>query len=59
MRNILILPDGTEVDFMYPKDRQIIVGTRLNVVMEDDSLRLYNVFNIVQKDHAILYYLNY
>jgi len=59
MRNILVFPDGTEQDFMYPPNRDVVVGTELNVVMMDDSVHKLKVIRIEPGEKKILYYLSY
>jgi hypothetical protein len=57
MRNILVFPDGTEQDFMYPPNRDIEVGETLVVHMLDDSIQIMKVTRIEKKEREIRYYL--
>jgi hypothetical protein len=59
MRNILVFPDGTQQDFMYPQDRDIEVGTELQVTMMDDSVHRMKVSSIEREEKRILYRLTY
>lgn len=38
MRNILVLPDGSEMHFMYPKDHIIEVGYPFSITLLDDTI---------------------
>lgn len=59
MRNILLFPDGKEEDFMYPPNRDIVVGEKLQLAMHDGSTQLLNIVDIVQEEKRILYKLEY
>lgn len=48
MRNILVLPDGTEMHFMYPKDHKIEVGYPFNITLQDDTIVSPKVIRIEQ-----------
>jgi hypothetical protein len=57
MRNILVFPDGTMQDFMYPTNREIVVGEKLQIHMSDNSVYIMQVVRIEKKEKAIYYYL--
>ena len=59
MRNVLLFPDGTEHDFMYPTNRDVQVGQKLQVQMQDDSIRVLTITHIQQTDKVIYYHLSY
>lgn len=59
MRNILILPDGTQQDFMYPSNRKIRKGETLRVEMMDDVVHHIYIIHIEKKEDSILYYTSY
>lgn len=59
MRNVLVFPDGLECDFMYPKNRDVEVGTNLKVDMVDESCHYMKVVEIKKTSRCIYYYLNY
>jgi hypothetical protein len=59
MRNILVFPDGTMQDFMYPADREIQEGEVLRSIGMDDSVHMLRVTSIVKEEKRILYYLHY
>jgi hypothetical protein len=58
MRNVLLFPDGTEQDILYPKDREITEGQKLQVHMKDDSFRYLSVSHIQKTDKIIYYHLS-
>lgn len=57
MRNVLVFPDGSKHDFMYPTDRDIDIGSPFQVQMKDDSIRVLRVKSIEKTEKAIYYYL--
>lgn len=57
MRNVLILPDGTRQEFMYPSNRDIEVGEQLQIQMKDDSIVIASVSAIEQHGREIHYLL--
>ncbi|MEB9419911.1 hypothetical protein [Bacillus cereus group sp. BfR-BA-01318] len=59
MRNVLVFPDGTEQDFMYPHNRDVLVGEKLQVQMKDNALHILEVWNIQHTDKVIYYHLKY
>ena len=59
MRNVLVFPDGSQHDFMYPTNRDIEVGEKLQVQFKDDSIHVLIVKNIEKTDKVIYYYLSY
>ncbi|WP_067923949.1 hypothetical protein [Alicyclobacillus shizuokensis] len=59
MRNVLVFPDGKEQDFMYPANRDVEVGTPLQVEMADGSVHILHVTEIIREDRKILYKLSY
>jgi len=59
MRNVLVFPDGTEQDFMYPPDRDVTVGEKLVLQMTDNSEHHFVVAEIVHEAKRILYKLSY
>jgi hypothetical protein len=59
MRNVFLFPDGHEQDFMYPANRDVEVGTELQVVMLDDSVHILRVAEITQEEKRIVYRLEY
>lgn len=59
MRNILIFPDGTEHDFMYPTNRDIVVGSKFQVELSDNRVDVLTVKHIQKTDREIYYHLSY
>lgn len=61
MRNVLVFPDKTEVDFMYPADREIEVGGKLVCESENEVKHLLEIEKIeVNKEkRTIFYHLKY
>lgn len=63
MRNILVFPDGNKQDFMYPADRKMILGQKIQIQMNDDSIHVLSISSIEPKDldgvPEIHYYLEY
>ena len=56
MRNILVFPDGTEQDFLYPDNRVIFVGEKLQVQMQCNSVHILEIYNIQHTDKIIYYH---
>jgi hypothetical protein len=59
MRNILVFPDGSEHQFMYPTNRTIEVGEQLQVDMEDGNTHLLKVLEIQKTDLEVYYHLGF
>lgn len=59
MRNILIFPDGGQQSFMYPENREIIVGEQLQVQLKDENIHILRVERIQKTDNAVYYHLSY
>lgn len=61
MRNILVLPDGSQQSFAYPLNREVEVGTQLQIEMMDDSIHKVTVIKkeIKQEENTIYYYCEY
>ena len=59
MRNILVFPDGSEQDFMYPPNREVDVGVELQATMADGSIHVFKVSTIKPEAKRILYFLSY
>lgn len=61
MRNILVLPDGSRQSFAYPLNREVEVGTQLQIEMMDDSIHKVTVIKkeIKQEENTIYYYCKY
>lgn len=59
MRNFLVFPDGTRIDFMYPSNRDIEVGTRFNLTNEEDQIKVIEVKNIEKTEKEVLFYVDY
>ncbi|MEB2276964.1 hypothetical protein LAV82_23380 [Bacillus sp. ILBB4] len=63
MRNILVFPDGNKQDFMYPADRKISLGQKIQVQMNDNSIHVLSIVCIEPKDlgtvPTIYYYLDH
>lgn len=59
MRNFLVFPDGTRIDFMYPSNRDIGVGTRFNLTNEEDQIKVIEVKNIEKTEKEVLFYVDY
>jgi hypothetical protein len=59
MRNILLFPDGTEQDFMYPPNREIEVGTKLEIAMMDGSIHILRVAEIIKEEKKVCFKLVY
>lgn len=57
MRNILVFPDSSEKDFMYPANRDISVGDVLQAEMKDNSIHLLKVSDIQKSQKEIRYIL--
>lgn len=53
MRNILIFPDGSRQDFMYPSNRDLKEGEDLQVQMKDDSIILFKICSIEVKEKEV------
>lgn len=59
MRNILIFPDGTEQHFMYPANREVEVGEKLQVILKDDIVHVLTISKIEKKEKDVYYYLDF
>jgi hypothetical protein len=57
MRNVLILPNGSRQEFMYPSNRDIAVGEQFNIQMKNDSIQVASVYDIQTHDREIHYLL--
>ncbi len=57
MRNILVFPDGTEQDFLYPINREILVGETLTAELIGGSALLFTIEEIRPEEKAIRYIL--
>ncbi|MBR2246095.1 hypothetical protein [Oceanobacillus profundus] len=58
MRNVLIFPEGYEIDFMYPKDKDLEVDLELEV-KTNKGLEKVKIFDIKIQGNSIYYYLQY
>jgi hypothetical protein len=58
MRNILLFPNGTKKDFMYPENREVVVGETFQVEMKDDSIHVMKIDRIEQLEKEIIYHLS-
>lgn len=58
MRNVLLFPDGTEHDFMYPVNREVQVGDKFQIEMRDNSIRVLKLSHIQKTDTIIYYHLS-
>lgn len=58
MRNVLVFPDGTEHDFMYPKNREVTVGEQLQILTKDDVIHILTLNRIQKTDQVIYYHLS-
>ncbi|GAK41960.1 hypothetical protein TCA2_4452 [Paenibacillus sp. TCA20] len=59
MRNVFVLPDGTEQHFMYPVERDIEIGDRFAAHFSDNSDHILTLTSIVHEEKRILYKLSY
>lgn len=59
MRNILVFPDGTEHQFQYPVNREVEVGSKLQVQLQDDNIHLMKVTEIDKQEKAVYYKLGF
>lgn len=66
MRNILIFPDNkelslesVEIDFMYPPNKTLKIGTQFYVDLDDGSKVVVEIAEIKKEQNKILYYLKY
>jgi|GEM_PF-2762983 len=59
MRNVLVFPDKSEHDFMYPVNRDIHIGERLQVQFQDHTVHVLVVTDIKKTDKVIYYYLSF
>lgn len=59
MRNILVFPDGSRQDFMYPPNRELSIGDDLQAQMKDDSLVALKISDILVQEKEIHYLLSY
>lgn len=59
MRNVLIFPDGSEQDFLYPSNRDIFEGEKLQVQLQDNSIQILEIHYIQHTDKIIYYHLKY
>ncbi|KAF2421629.1 hypothetical protein [Bacillus subtilis] len=60
MRNILVFPDGNQHDFLYPINRDIEVGERLQVhLSSSESIHVLVVKEIQKTEKAVFYLLDY
>jgi hypothetical protein len=59
MRNVLLFPDGTSQDFMYPPNREVEVNEMISVTMLDDSVHNMEIKHIERTEKVIYYHLAY
>lgn len=57
MRNVLVFPDGSEHDFMYPNNREVVVGTEFRAELEDKQSAVFVVSHIQKTDKEVYYHL--
>lgn len=57
MRNILVFPTGEELDFMYPTNKVLEVGSQFNIDMSDNIKELVEITEIKTIDNKIYYLL--
>jgi hypothetical protein len=57
MRNILIFPDGSKQHFMYPENRDIVIGEQIQGQMNNDSIVIFEVSSIETHGNEIHYIL--
>jgi hypothetical protein len=57
MRNVLIFPDGTQHQFMYPMDRELEINMKLQAQMKDNSIHVFKVKEIQKKEKEVYYFL--
>lgn len=57
MRNILVFPDGSEHQFQYPTNREVEVGDKLQVQLQDDNLHIMKIAEIDKQEKAVYYKL--
>lgn len=59
MRNILVLPNGDHVHFMYPASRDIEVNEPLEITLLDDTKETFTINEIIEapSDKSIYYFL--
>jgi hypothetical protein len=59
MRNVLIFPDGTHHHFMYPTNRDIEIGQKLQLSLSDDSIHVLTVSSIEKNETGVYYHLSF
>ncbi|MGG1453464.1 hypothetical protein ABE325_21380 [Bacillus licheniformis] len=60
MRNVLVFPDGSEHDFLYPTNREIKEGECLQVHLSgNENIHILKVKEIQRTEKAIFYLLDY
>lgn len=57
MRNILVFPSGETLDFMYPANKKLIVGSHFNISMDDNTTEKVEISKIVSDENVIYYHL--
>lgn len=57
MRNVLVFPDGSYYDFMYPSNREIKEGERLQVhISNSENVHVLRV-NEIQRTEKVIFYM--
>lgn len=59
MRNVLIFPDGSRQEFMYPSNRDIELGEALQLQLSDESIQVLKVVSIDRQEKEIHYQLGF
>lgn len=60
MRNFIVTPDGHQTSFKYPDDREIVVGTLIDLFIVRDDIEIkvcYFVSRIHKTSNAVLYHV--
>lgn len=60
MRNIIVTPDGTHTSFKYPDDREVLVGTLIDLFIVRDDIEVkvcHYVSRIHKTSNSVLYHV--
>jgi hypothetical protein len=59
VRNILVFPGDIHHNFMYPENREIKAGDKLQVELKDNRIDVLTIIKIEKTEKEIYYYLSY
>jgi len=59
LRCILVFPDETQVQFMYPEEREIVEGELLQAQLVDGNVHVLQVSSIYKQDDRTYFYLSF